>query len=63
MGRGVARGRPVIRVRFEPARLSAEHLRIAYELVVPVRRVRVREPASVIEESRRPAERRGSRAS
>ncbi len=63
MGLGVGRGQPVVRVRFEPTRLSAEHLRIAYELLAPVRRLRLREPALAGEERRRPVEPRGSRAS
>jgi hypothetical protein len=32
-----------IRTRFEPTRLGHEVLRLAYEAVVPIRRVRVRE--------------------
>jgi hypothetical protein len=32
-----------MRVRFEPNRLGREFLRVAYEMAVPIRRVRVRE--------------------
>jgi len=34
-----------IRVRFEPARLAQDNLRLAYELVLPMRRRQVRSPA------------------
>ncbi len=39
-----------IRTRFEPTRLGHEFLRLAYEVVVPIRRVRVRDaPAAEAE--------------
>jgi hypothetical protein len=38
-----------IRTRFEPTRLGREFLRLAYEVVVPIRRVRVREGTAAAE--------------
>lgn len=40
-----------IQVAFEPTRMGKEHLQQAYEMVVPVRRRRVRAPESVSEPS------------
>jgi hypothetical protein len=42
----VARRALVIREQFEPGRLAAQHLRLVYETVVPIRRARVREESS-----------------
>lgn len=39
----VARRSLTIRTRFEPTRLGRDFLRVAYEMAVPIRRVRVRE--------------------
>jgi len=36
----------VVGVRFEPARLARDNLRVAYELVIPQRRRRLRPSAS-----------------
>jgi len=38
-----------IQIRFEPTRLGREFLRLAYEVVVPIRRVRVREEPGAAE--------------
>jgi hypothetical protein len=37
----VARRELLIRVRFEPARLAEQHLRVAYEILVPIRRAKI----------------------
>ena len=37
----VARRGLSLRVRFEPGRLAEQHLRLAYETVVPIRRVQI----------------------
>lgn len=41
----VVRRSLTIRTRFEPTRLGRQLLRVAYELAVPIRRVRVRDAA------------------
>ena len=38
-----------IQTRFEPTRLGREFLRLAYEVVVPIRRVRAREAPAAAE--------------
>ena len=42
----MARRALVIREQFESGRLAAQHLRLAYETVVPIRRARIREESS-----------------
>jgi hypothetical protein len=37
----VARRGLTLRVRFEPGRLAEQHLRLAYETVVPIRRAQI----------------------
>ena len=39
----LARRTLTIRSRFEPTRMGREFLRVAYEMAVPIRRVRIRE--------------------
>jgi hypothetical protein len=39
-----------IQIRLEPTRLGREFLRLAYEVVVPIRRARVREAATPVPE-------------
>ena len=43
-----------IQIRFEPTRLGREFLRLAYEVVVPLRRVRVREGPAAAETAQQP---------
>jgi hypothetical protein len=38
-----------LRTCFEPTRLGREYLRLAYEVVVPIRQVRVRQAAAEVE--------------
>jgi len=52
-----------IKTRFEPTRLGREFLRLAYEVVAPVRRVRVREgPATARPEQQLARDRRKGEA-
>lgn len=48
-----------IRTRFEPTRLGHEVLRLAYEAVVPIRRVRVREGPATEGPECQPSQERG----
>jgi hypothetical protein len=43
-----------IKTRFEPTRLGREFLRLAYEVVAPLRRVRVREGPAATKTERKP---------
>jgi len=43
-----------IQIRFEPTRLGREFLRLAYETVVPIRRVRARDGPAAVEIERQP---------
>jgi len=61
----VARRGQTLQVRFEPGRLAEQHLRLAYETVVPIRRVQIGQRAAEIakrevpqQDSRREAKRR-----
>jgi hypothetical protein len=63
MLRAVPRRALTIQTRFEPTRLGREFLRLAYEAVVPVRRVRVREgPAAALPEFQPTRDRRKGEA-
>jgi hypothetical protein len=46
----VARRGLVINVRFEPGRLAVEHLRLAYRLIVPIRRQRTGRRVAVMKQ-------------